>query len=215
MKVLVVEDETLVAMEIAQNVKILGYEVCGIANKPEEAYKLAKKHKPQIVIMDINLSSDETGVDIAKNFNKTQSCSIIYLTAYHDKQTLEEVAQTEFVQYLIKPYSKTEFESTLKLTAMRCNTFSVDLGNGYSYNPHTKELTCKAQPIILTNNESLLFHTLYQAKGNLVRNSEIDYEIWPNKSVSETTRRTLMHRLRQKISHFEIKKESNVGYRLV
>lgn len=214
MKVLIVEDETLVAMEIAQNIKMLGYEVCGIAHKPEDAYKLAKKYKPQIVIMDINLSSDETGVDIAKNFNRSLECSIIYLTAYHDKKTLEEVAQTEFVQYLIKPYSKTEFEFTLRLTALRCENLSIDIGNGYSYNPHSKELICNGALINLSHNERLLFHLLYRSKGNVLSFEVIDYEIWPDKGVSSTTLRTLIHRLRQKIPKLSIEKVANIGYRL-
>ena len=215
MKVLVVEDETLVAIEMAQCVKKAGFEVCGIANNPEEAYKLAHKHKPQIIIMDINLGAEENGVDVVFNLNKTLNASVIYLTAYHDKNTLEEVAKTQFVQYIIKPYKQAELISTLKLTALRCTSYSDDIGYGYSYNPHTRELTCKDELIKLSHKESQLFHLLYLAKGTLVNVNTIDYEIWSDKVVTETTRRTLLHRLRQKTPHFEIKKESNVGYRLV
>jgi DNA-binding response OmpR family regulator len=215
MKVLVVEDETLVAIEMAQCVKKAGFEVCGIANNPDEAYKLAHKYKPQIIIMDINLGAEENGVDVVFNLNKTLNASVIYLTAYHDKNTLEEVAKTQFVQYIIKPYKQTELVSTLKLTALRCTSYSDDLGYGYSYNPHNRELTCKEQVVNLSHKESQLFHLLYLAKGTLVNVHTIDYEIWSDKVVTETTRRTLLHRLRQKTPHFKITKESNAGYRLI
>jgi len=212
--ILVVEDEILVAMEIASCVKKNGFDLCGVANNPEEAYRLAHKYKPQIIIMDINLGAQESGVDIAKNLNRNIDSAIIYLTAYHDKNTLEEVAKTQFVQYIIKPYKQTELISTLKLTALRCQTYSDNLGHGYSYNPHTRELTCKESIINLSHKESQLFNLLYLAKGSLVSAEVIDYEIWPQKIVTDTTRRTLLHRLRQKILNLEVKKESNVGYRL-
>jgi len=215
MKVLVVEDESLVAIEMAQCVKKAGFKVCGVANSPQEAYKLAHKYKPQIIIMDINLDAEENGVDIVFNLNKVFQTSVIYLTAYYDKNTLEEVAKTNFVQYIIKPYKQTELISTLKLTALRCCSYSDDLGCGYSYNPHTKELTCKNIHVNLSHKESQLFYLLYMAKGNLVNTQTIDYEIWSDKIVSDTTRRTLLHRLRQKIPDFDIKKDSNVGYRLL
>ena len=215
MKVLIVEDESLVAMEMAQCIKKSGFEVCGIANNPQEAYELANKYKPQIIIMDINLSAEENGIDVVFNLSKTLNASIIYLTAYHDKSTLEEVARTEFVQYIIKPYKQTELISTLKLTVLRCCSYRDDLGYGYSYNPHTKELTCKEEFVNLSHKESQLFHLLYLAKGTLVHVDTMDYEIWSDKVVTNTTRRTLLHRLRQKIPHFEIIKESNVGYRLL
>jgi len=215
MKVLVVEDEFLVAIEIAQCIKKAGFEVCGIANTPQEAYSLAHKHKPQILIMDINLSAEENGVDVVLNLSKTLNVCVIYLTAYHDKNTLQEVAKTDFVQYIIKPYKQTELISTLKLTVLRCASYHDDLGYGYTYSPHTRELTCKDELVNLSHKESQFFHLLYLAKGNLVDVNTIDYEIWPDKVVTDTTRRTLLHRLRQKIPKFEIKKESNVGYRLI
>ena len=215
LSVLIVEDETLVAMEIAQSVKLAGFEVCGIAHKSETAYKLIHKQRPHIIVMDINLGEEESGIDIASNIHRHLDSAIIYLTAYHDQKTLEDASKTNFIQYILKPYNKAELISTLKLTALRCQTYSVNLGNNYTYKPHTKELTCKDKIITLTNNEQLLFHLLFQARNNLVSSEILDYEIWPTKIVSDTTRRTLVHRLRQKIDGLTIEKVSNVGYRLL
>ena len=103
-KIMIIEDEILVAMTIRNKLTKRGYEVCQFFTSGEEALKNIEKEKPDIVLMDINLEGKMNGIETAQQINKTLNIPIIYVTGYSDKEIMDRAKASKPAGYLIKPF---------------------------------------------------------------------------------------------------------------
>src|SRR3989337_128982 len=87
-KLLVVEDELIVALDIKSRLENMGYSITAIASSGEEALKMASETLPDLVLMDIMLGDRMDGVDVAEKISADLDIPVIYLTAYADEKTL-------------------------------------------------------------------------------------------------------------------------------
>jgi len=83
-RILVVEDEALIAGDLQARLTTMGYEVVGVATTGVEAVGMAQQTQPDVVLMDVVLKGDMDGIDTAKQIKTTQSIPIIFLSAYSD-----------------------------------------------------------------------------------------------------------------------------------
>ena len=104
-KILVVEDEGIVAKDIQNRLRHLGYKVPAIAFSGEEAVAKAKKLKPDLVLMDIMLNGEMDGIEAAAKIRSQMNVPIIYLTAYSDESTLNRAKTTDPYNYILKPFN--------------------------------------------------------------------------------------------------------------
>lgn len=116
LKVLVVEDEILIADHICDYLKELGYEPLEPAINYTEALLSIQHFEPHFVILDINLSGKKTGIDVAQHIRKTSNIPFIFLTSNSDKQTIDEVKKVNPPAYLIKPFTKNDLYAAIELT---------------------------------------------------------------------------------------------------
>lgn len=114
-KVLVVEDERIVAKDIQNTLKNLGYDVPVIASTGEEAIAKTGELKPDIVLMDIVLKGEIDGIDAASRIKANYKVPIIYLTAYEDEETLDRAKITEPLGYILKPFEERDLHTTLEM----------------------------------------------------------------------------------------------------
>ena len=114
-RILVVEDEVIVADDIRRSLKNLGYDVPSIASSGEAAIKKAEEHKPDLVLMDIMLHGKMDGIEAAGNIVSRFDIPVLYLTAYSDSKILERAKITEPFGYLIKPYKDRELEINIEI----------------------------------------------------------------------------------------------------
>lgn len=114
-RILVVEDEPLIADDIANQLRINDFEVSAIAYDYEDAVYELKFNAPDAVVLDINLGSGKTGVDIAEVINEKYGLPFIYLTSYADKETLERAKRTEPLGYVVKPFDERNLIATLEI----------------------------------------------------------------------------------------------------
>ncbi|MCZ6671301.1 MAG: response regulator [Verrucomicrobia bacterium] len=112
-KILVVEDENILALDIQGYLQSFGYHVVALADKAEEAVKLATKHKPDLVLMDIRLKGRMDGIDAGKQIWETLYIPVIYLTAYADKATLERAEKSRPYGYILKPFNSKDIETSV------------------------------------------------------------------------------------------------------
>ncbi|GIX29854.1 MAG: hypothetical protein KatS3mg124_0326 [Porticoccaceae bacterium] len=103
-RVLLVEDEAIVAEDLAEGLAELGYEICGIADNGRQALALARAQRPDVVLMDIVLKGDLDGIETAQRLQSFADCPVIFATAYGDPATLARAARTTPYGYLVKPY---------------------------------------------------------------------------------------------------------------
>lgn len=114
-KILVVEDERIVAKDIQINLQQLGYLVPAVAASGEQAISKAAETSPDLVLMDINLKGEIDGVEAARQIYTRFNIPVIYLTAYSDDTTLERAKLTDPLGYILKPFKARELHATIQM----------------------------------------------------------------------------------------------------
>jgi PAS domain S-box-containing protein len=114
-KILVVEDESIVAMDIKQRAESLGYTVTAVTPSGEKAVKIAEETTPDLVLMDIVLKGEIDGIEAAQRIKNAHDIPIVYLTAYSDEKTLKRAKVTEPFGYIIKPFEDRELHSAVEM----------------------------------------------------------------------------------------------------
>ncbi|MEN8263427.1 MAG: PAS domain S-box protein [Nitrospirota bacterium] len=114
-KIIIVEDEWIIANDIKANIEKLGYHVPLILSSGEEAIEKAKSDSPDMFIMDIALQGNLDGTEAAKLISSQFDIPIVFLTAYTNKKVLEKVKDTAAYGYLVKPFNEKELETTIDL----------------------------------------------------------------------------------------------------
>ena len=114
-KILIVENERLIADDIKQQLEDLGYDVVGISGDGEDALKKAGESKPDLILMDIILTGDVDGIETAQQINELYSVPFIYLTAYYDDEILERASLTQPAGYITKPFSSVGLHAAIQM----------------------------------------------------------------------------------------------------
>ncbi|HME44002.1 MAG TPA: PAS domain S-box protein [Syntrophorhabdales bacterium] len=124
-KILIVEDEGIVARETEYRLKDLGYTVCGVAASGAEAIKKAEKARPDVVLMDIMLKGEMDGVDAAEQIHSTLSVPVVYVTAHADETTVQRAKRTEPMGYLLKPFNERELHAAIEIAIYKHTTEKI------------------------------------------------------------------------------------------
>ena len=127
-RILIVEDETIIAMGIEQSLQDAGYEVCGLFNTGEKVLDALSTLQADLVLMDIRLAGRLDGVETADRIRQAWQLPVVFLTAMNDSSTLKRAKRTEPFGYVIKPCDDYELIAAIEValarhkaeTAMRC-----------------------------------------------------------------------------------------------
>lgn len=114
-RVLVVEDERIVALHLKQQLTKLGYAVVAVVASGQQALDFLHQAHPDVVLMDINIEGDIDGIQTAAMISAEDLTPVIYLTAYSEEATLRRAAATNPYGYLLKPFSERELHATLQM----------------------------------------------------------------------------------------------------
>ncbi len=114
-RIIVVEDEGIVAMDIEDRVNNLGYSVVGIASSGEEAIAMTEKTHPDLILMDIKIKGPMNGIGTSEKIRERFNIPVVYLTAYADGDTVRRAKVTKPFGYLIKPFDDRELHSTIEI----------------------------------------------------------------------------------------------------
>ena len=114
-RVLIVEDEPLIAEDIAQGLKKNEFLISAVVYSKEDAIEQLNINLPDMVLLDINLSGEMSGIEIAEKINRVYNIPFIFITSYSDKQTLEKAKFTEPSGYIVKPFNEASLYSTLEI----------------------------------------------------------------------------------------------------
>jgi DNA-binding NarL/FixJ family response regulator len=117
-KVLIVEDEPLIARNIAMYLRNNDFEVSGIAHDPSDALYQLKWNSPDFAILDINLESDQDGIYVAEQINSQYFIPFIFLSSYSDRESLERAKKTKPFGYLVKPFNEKTLYTTIEIAMM-------------------------------------------------------------------------------------------------
>ena len=118
-KILVVDDELIVAANIKYTLEKYDYEVVGIAGNANDAIELVKTGKPELILMDINLKDRIDGIALAEMIKKFADVSIIFLTAYSDNETIDRAKYIGSNGYLIKPFENRDLYAAIEMAVYK------------------------------------------------------------------------------------------------
>jgi DNA-binding LytR/AlgR family response regulator len=121
-KILIVEDEMIIAANISLQLTSLGYEVTGIIPRGEEALLHIEQQQPDIVLLDINLKGNIDGIETAKIMQKSYNIPVIYLTANADEAHFNRAKATNPYAFISKPFKKLDLQRAIELTVNRIKT---------------------------------------------------------------------------------------------
>jgi len=114
-QILIVEDEHLVAQDIARFLSRSGYRVTAIVRNGKDALKKAQESPPDLVLMDIVLKGEMDGIETARRMRSRRDIPVVYITAYSDEKTVEAAKVTEPYGYILKPIDEKAFHIVLEL----------------------------------------------------------------------------------------------------
>jgi two-component system, response regulator PdtaR len=118
-RVLIVEDEVLIAEELKERLVALGFCVVAAVDTAEESIAVATSQRPDLVLMDIRLKGVKDGIQAAREIRRQVDLPIVYLTAYSDTRTVEQAKQSPHDAYLLKPFQHEELLSTIEVAMQR------------------------------------------------------------------------------------------------
>ena len=118
-KILIVEDESIIAEDISDSLISLGYRITGMVYSGEEAIEAAAKFRPDLVLMDVNLQGEIDGITAAAEIRSRFQIPVVYLTAYADENTLRRVNATKPFGYIVKPFEEKNLHTTIQLALHR------------------------------------------------------------------------------------------------
>lgn len=117
--IMVVEDESIVAMEIQSRLKSFGHSVCAVVSSGEAALEKLQKVHPDLVLMDIVLKGDMDGIETAEQIKTHFDIPVVYLTAYADDATLKRAKITGPFGYVVKPFKEIELRTNIEIALYR------------------------------------------------------------------------------------------------
>ncbi|WP_224249069.1 hybrid sensor histidine kinase/response regulator [Hyalangium gracile] len=123
-RVLIVEDESIIAKDIELSLKSLGYQVCGIADTGLGAIEKAEETRPDVALMDIRLRGDMDGIDAARRIHQRLSIPIVFLTAYADEATLARAQLATPFGYILKPFDERDLHVSLVMAMCRHKAYA-------------------------------------------------------------------------------------------
>ena len=120
-RILIVEDERIIAEDIKVTLQKLNYEIAGIVATGEEAIVNAGELHPDIILMDILLETAMDGIEAAEKIQTKHDIPVIFLTAHADNKTLQRVTSSDFYGYILKPFKDKELHATINMAINKHN----------------------------------------------------------------------------------------------
>ncbi len=117
--ILIVEDNAVIALDLETLLERMGFQVLGTAESGEDALEIADEKRPGLILMDINLSGEMSGIEAAGRIRNFLNVPVIFITAYTDDDTFKKAKETAPYGYLFKPYNEKDLYNTIELALYR------------------------------------------------------------------------------------------------
>ena len=160
-RILIVEDEPLIAENISMYLNNHNFAVSGIAYDDEEALAELKNNPPDAVLLDVNLESAKDGIEIAEYINNNNRIPFVFLTSYSDKTIVERAKRTNPAGYIVKPFNEQTLYTTLEIALANFATRA---------NQHVPKLSLQKinmnLPGPLSDREFEVLELIYEGKTN-------------------------------------------------
>jgi DNA-binding response OmpR family regulator len=221
-KVLVVEDE-LITQRYIKNI-LREFQVNDVVcfNSADGVIDALEEVDYEMVLMDINIRGAIDGIALAKEILNHKQIPIIFITAYNDDETLDEVLEISPFGFLSKPFNSKDLITIVKIAYHRfldCqkkkhsqNQTNVSISSQYSFTLIEKQLFYNDKMVDLNTKQKLLIELLVKNINNVVSFETLEFNIWQDEEVSRSSLRTLVYSIRKLLPNFPLKTYSKKGY---
>jgi DNA-binding response OmpR family regulator len=243
-KVLIIEDDEVTALALQMSLERFDYKVFSLVNEESSVQNKIKMYNPDIILIDIGLTKEEGGIEIATFIRDKMLCPFIFLTAHSESDILSKAKKTEPFGYIVKPFDPVNLHTTIQMALYRfqaeqkrlasvdvlktdkehlekllyakkiSNQPYVEFGEGYRHDICLGETFYRDQKIKLTKKENAFIHLLIAQLGSVVDFAQATHYVWGEEGASDNSVRTLVWRLRNKLPTDVIKNASGIGYYL-
>lgn len=121
-RILIVEDENIVGLDIQKRLRRMGYEALEVLSTGQQAVEYVEREQPDLILMDIQIQGDIDGIETTRRIRERFDVPIVYLTAFSDETTLERAKATEAFAYVLKPFKDRELYSSIEFALYRHQT---------------------------------------------------------------------------------------------
>ncbi|WP_299706584.1 response regulator [uncultured Pontibacter sp.] len=122
LKLLIAEDDVVIAQNLSLSLESMGYQVCQAVSSGEELLLQVHQHQPDLIILDITLDGKLDGIETAALLAKSTRVPFIFMTAFSDKETIDRAKQTNPHAYLVKPFDARTLQSSIELAIHNAST---------------------------------------------------------------------------------------------
>jgi CheY-like chemotaxis protein len=118
-KILVVDDEAIITMQLEERLSAMGYSVAGMAASGEDAVEKARSLRPDLVLMDIVMPGKMNGIEAAKIITKEMDIPVVFVTSYADDRIIEQAKSVRPYGYIVKPFNELEIKAAIEVALFR------------------------------------------------------------------------------------------------
>lgn len=129
-RVLIIEDESLIAEDLTERLSCLGHTVIGCAASAEGGIAMAARERPSLVLVDIRLKGERDGTEAVKEIRRHLDVPVIYISAHSDVPTLNRVRETEYDGFILKPFYGRQLSSEIEMALLRHTFRNLNSGSG-------------------------------------------------------------------------------------
>lgn len=224
-RVIIVEDESLTVRFVKGVLEKIGCTVTGYYDNGADAIDAVKRDRPDLILMDINIKGPMDGIQTTREISSIVTIPIVFITAYNDTETLDEVFELVPHGFISKPFSDKELEVAVRLAYLHFVTQQgqsssqkknsmIKLAENVCYDLERSMVLKGKQAVQLGSLHSRLLQVLAEQHDQTVGYMQLLYEIWPDEEVSESSLRTLVYGLRKICPGLNIVTQSKKGYML-
>jgi two-component system, LytTR family, response regulator LytT len=128
-RILIVEDEIHIAENIQEILELLGYSNIDIANSANQAIKIVKKYRPDIIFMDIKLKGDKDGIELGEIIKLMVDAPIVYVTSYSDPTIIERAKRINPAGFIVKPFNTNDIHAIVEIVLYNKRTRPASEGS--------------------------------------------------------------------------------------
>ena len=215
-RILLIEDEKLVAENLKSVIENFNYEIVSIVDTAQDAFNVAFNENIDVVVSDIEIKGLTDGIEVCEVLQNTYNLPIIFITAYNDTDKIKRASHiNNMVGYLVKPLRIDELDTMIKIAVSKYKILEkrklLNIAADYKYSLDDKKVFENDKEIVLTKTESILLSLLVNSRDKTLTYDVINSAIWKDKKASDVARRQLIHRLKNKLPNINIASEKSIG----
>lgn len=217
MRILILEDETILAISMQEFLEDSGYDALHYTNSEEAFNAIYEKHF-DLLLLDVKVSGKQNGFELLSSLRKAEICTpAIFITSLTDIEDLTEGYACGGCDYIRKPFDLAELklrvEQAIKLHCFNSSEHIIDLSYNYKFDTKKLELTLNKERIVLGKTETKLLELLIKQRGSVVSYEMFWEEVW-GEWIEPTNIRVQIGNLRKKLKQDFIKNVRGIGYKI-